>query len=75
MDTSHEEEVSIINLIDLNEAIKKLPIKLRTIAALRTAGYTQRECGEILGVTRAAIGFAEKRAYASLANFLGGEDV
>lgn len=66
---SEEEEIS--NRLELVELISKLPVKQRVVVALRAAGYTQEECGKILGVTRAAIGFSYKRAVRRMRQLAG----
>ena len=48
--------------IDIKRSFDKLTAKHRAIVALRMAGYTQRECGEIVGLTRAAVGISYKKA-------------
>jgi DNA-directed RNA polymerase specialized sigma24 family protein len=69
----YENEGGIHDLLTLREAVSKLPDKLRAVVALRSSGYTQKECGEILGVTRAAIGFAQKRAILKLRRLIEDE--
>ena len=65
-----EEEDRIFSHMLLIAAVHKLPAKQQVIVALRTAGYTQQECGEIVGMTRAAIGFIYKRALKRLRQFM-----
>lgn len=68
----YDTEGGVIDLLILKDAIANLPVKERVVTALRSAGYTQRECGEIMGITRSAIGFAEKRALHKLRKTLEG---
>lgn len=65
-DFSHLEEEQIVDELLLDQAVQKLPPKQRMVVALRSAGYTQQECGVILGLTRAAIGFIHKQALAQI---------
>jgi len=60
MDRADEE--GVINNMHLMSMFTDLPPKQQVVLALRTAGYTQKECGIILGVTRAAVGFNYHRA-------------
>jgi RNA polymerase sigma factor (sigma-70 family) len=62
----HSEEEQMMSEMLLDEAVQKLPPKQRVVVALRAAGYTQQECGVILGLTRAAIGFIHKQALAKI---------
>ena len=59
------------NSLLLLEALRKLPEKERAIVALRVAGYTQKECGQIVGLTRAAIGGIYKRGLTALLKITG----
>jgi DNA-directed RNA polymerase specialized sigma24 family protein len=58
----YEEEEAIIRKLLLIEAVQLLPPKYKAVLALRMAGYSQRECGQIMGLTRAAIGFIQKKS-------------
>lgn len=66
----HSEEEQLISEMLLAEAVQKLPPKQRMVVALRAAGYTQQECGVILGLTRAAIGFIHKQALTQIRKLL-----
>lgn len=57
-----DEEDDILLKIQLEDAIKDMPIKLRAVVALLSAGYTQQESARILGITRGAVGMIYKRA-------------
>jgi len=46
----------------IEETVDKLPVKEKVVLTLRLAGYTQRECGFIIGMTRSAVGIIYKRA-------------
>jgi RNA polymerase sigma factor (sigma-70 family) len=65
-----EEEDRIIDHMLLISAVHRLPPKQQVIVALRSAGYTQQECGDIVGMTRAAIGFIYKRAVRRLRQYM-----
>lgn len=65
-------EDDLFTYMMLRRAVHNLPDKHRAVIALRMAGYKQKECGAILGVTRAAIGFIQKRAIEMLRQELGG---
>lgn len=54
----------------LEDAIKKLPPKQQVVVALREAGYSQMECGVIIGMTRAAVGFIQKKSLFNLRGIL-----
>ncbi len=54
----------------LEDSIDRLPQKEKAVLALRYAGYTQHECGVIIGVTRSAVGFIHKRAIAMVKRFV-----
>jgi len=53
-------------------ASQRLPNKERAVLALRMAGYTQRECGAVIGMTRSAVGIIYKRSLALLRILIGG---
>lgn len=59
-------ENATIQKVLLQDAVKKLPEKEKVVIALRLIGYTQRECSEIIGGTRASIGSIYKRAMRKL---------
>lgn len=55
------------DLIIVGGAIMQLTDKERVVVALRLSGYTQKECGEIIGMTRAAAAAIYKRGVDHLA--------
>lgn len=57
-----EQEETIHNRITLKESIRRLHPRHRAVLALRMAGFTQKDCGIVLGVTRPAIGHMHRRA-------------
>jgi transcriptional regulator len=69
-----EEESSLANLILVKEKMYKLPPIQRIVLVLRLCGFTQKECGELLGTTRAAIGYIYKRAIKNIKELIGGQD-
>lgn len=73
MAISEEEENSIIDTMMLSESMQKLSKKYRLVLALYLSGYNQRECGVILGITRAAVGFIYKKATAALSKLVNEE--
>jgi len=54
-------EENIHNNVTVKHAIEKLSDKERVVLVLRASGYTQLECSRIIGSTRAAVGFIQKR--------------
>ena len=68
--TVYLDEDKIISRLLLLEAVQRLQPKYAAVIALRSAGYSQQECGVILGVTRAAIGFIQKRAIKEIRKIL-----
>lgn len=66
-----ETEIKADNNIFLEAALDMLPEKERAVIALRLAGYTQKECGSIVGLTRAAIGTIYKRGLEMLSTNAG----
>jgi DNA-directed RNA polymerase specialized sigma24 family protein len=61
-----QDENDFFTVIDLAAAIDQLPVKHRVVMALWAAGYNQRECGEIVGLSRAAIGIIRKKTALAL---------
>lgn len=57
-----QNESNVIDSIVILNSLSALTQKQRVVLALRTAGFVQRECGEILGLTRSAVGFIERKA-------------
>jgi DNA-directed RNA polymerase specialized sigma24 family protein len=57
----NDEEETLLRM-QLVAAVDKLPPKLKIVVALLSAGYTQQESANILGLTRGAIGLIFKRA-------------
>jgi len=62
----------IESAVAIDEIISKLPVKEKVVIALRLAGYTQRECGVMIGMTRSAVGIIYKRAINLLRGLIGG---
>lgn len=54
-------EEGIHDGVIVRDAIARLSDKERVILVLRASGYTQLECSRIIGSTRAAVGFIQKR--------------
>lgn len=66
MSISDQQEEDLFLDMALKEEVSNLPTKQRIAIAMIAAGYTQEECGKVLGVTRAAVGFIRKNAVATL---------
>jgi hypothetical protein len=47
----------LMDYLALEEIISKMSPRKQIVVALMSAGYTQEECGTIIGLTRAAIGY------------------
>lgn len=61
-----QQEEDLFLAMALQDEVDRLTEKQRVAVAMIAAGYTQEECGKVLGVTRAAIGFIRKNAIATL---------
>lgn len=69
-----EQEDSINTDVLIRTAIQRINPKYQAVLAMRSAGFTQAECGLILGVTRAAIGFIYKRGIQELREVMVSND-
>lgn len=67
-------EDDLFSNLSLAAAVNQLPNKYKAVIALRLAGYTQKECGSLLGFTRSAVGFIQKKALAQLKELLDDAD-
>ena len=61
-----EEEISADLAIIIENEVKRLPPNERVVVALRAAGFTQEECGKLIGLTRPAVGAIHSRAMDAL---------
>lgn len=73
-DTLRELEDQASLYASLGEEVQRLPVKEKIVVALRSAGYTHNDCHLIIGLTRAAIGYIERRAFAKLKVALGDDE-
>ena len=67
-------EEETLERVLLQEVVHRLPTKEKVVVVLRLAGYTQQECSEIVGGTRASIGIIHKRALTKLRGWLTRDD-
>lgn len=51
----------ILEKIDLEQVVQRLPVKHRVVMALIAAGFSHSDTAAIVGVTRAAVGIKIKK--------------
>lgn len=59
---SDEQEERMIERVFLENAVRDLPDKLKVVVAMNVAGYTQKECATVIGLTKAAVGSIFKKS-------------
>ena len=59
-------EDTVVMGIDMNIALRRLPQNERRVVLLEYGGYTQREIGEVLGISQRHAGRTLKRAKSKL---------
>lgn len=59
---SEEQEEAMFERVFLENAVHDLPDKLKVVVAMNAAGYTQKECASVIGLTKAAVGSIFKKS-------------
>lgn len=63
------DDMNLTQMVAL-DAFKQLRERQRVVVALRVAGYSQKESGAIVGLTRGAIGYIYKQSLSDLRKIL-----
>lgn len=66
----NDSEEQLFEKMTLQDAVRQLTQVRRIIVALRSAGYTQQDCGVILGLTGVAVGLIHRRAIEQIRQFM-----
>ena len=67
LDSGSEDDL-FTNMV-LREAIQELDPVRKAVISLRAAGYTQQECGTILGLTGVAVGLIYRKTVLQLRQY------